>query len=265
MENDPLLIEKKGYVCTLIMNRPRKRNSLSPGLLIQLCRTLEDLDRAGDARAIVLRGAGDQSFSSGYEIEALPTDVPPEMQDQLLARNPLESTIAAILNYPYPVIAMINGSAFGGGCELAACCDLRVAAEDILMAMPPAKLGLVYSLNGLLRFVQNLGLPATRELFYTGRRFDTRRLREFGLVDYVLPRDQLESFTYELAEEIAGNAPLSIKGTKKILGMISRSFRLPEEDVQTAQMMAAQAFNSEDLKEGQRAFKEKRKPVWKGQ
>ena len=186
------------------------------------------------------------------------------MQDQHVRLNPLETAISAILNYPYPVIAMINGVAFGGGCELAVCCDLRVAADDIFMGMPPAKLGVVYSYIGLARFVQNIGFPATRELFYTGRRFDTQRLRELGLVDYAVPRNQLESFTYGLAGEIAANAPLSIKGTKRILGMLSRASALSEEDAETAHRIRIQAFNSEDIKEGQQAFREKRKPVWKG-
>ena len=142
--------------------------------------------------------------------------------------------------------------------------ELRVAADDIFMGMPPAKLGVVYSHIGLARFVQNIGFPATRELFYTGRRFDAQRLMDLGLVDYAIPRNQLESFTYGLAGEIAANAPLSIKGTKRILGMPSRAVALAEEDTETAYRLRIQAFNSEDLKEGQRAFKEKRKPVWKG-
>jgi enoyl-CoA hydratase len=264
MENDPLLVKKAGSVCTLIINRPQKRNSLSPDLLIRLCCALEELAKADDIHAIVLRGTGDQAFSSGYDIGAIPTEIPPERRDELVTRNPLENAIDAVLNYPYPIIAMINGSAFGAGCELAVCCDLRIAADDIVMGMTPAKLGVVYSASGLLRFVHNLGLPATRELFYTGRHFDAQRLRELGLVDYAVPRDQLEPFTYKLAEEIASNAPLSIKGTKRILGMFLRSFKLSESDFEEAQTIAARALNSQDLIEGRRAFKEKRKPIWKG-
>lgn len=264
MEDDPLLVSKEGHVCTLVINRPHKRNALTPGLLGTLCRLLGELGQTDDIRAIILRGKGEQAFSSGYDIGALPTGLPAEEQDQQIRHNPLEMAVNAILTYPYPVIAMINGVAFGGGCELAACCDLRVAADDIFMGMPPAKLGVVYSHIGLARFVQNIGFPATRELFYTGRRFGAQRLRELGLVDYAVPRNQLESFTCGLAAEIAANAPLSIRGTKRILGMLSRASALSEEDAETARRLVTQAFNSEDLKEGQQAFKEKRKPIWKG-
>jgi enoyl-CoA hydratase len=259
-----LLMEKKGYVHTLVLNRPEKRNSLSPDLLIRIHRALDDLSKGEDARAIVIRGSGNRAFSSGYDIAAIPTEASPEIEERLKDQNPLQLALKSVMDYPYPVIAMLNGYAFGAGCELAVCCDLRIAADDIRMGMPPAKLGLVYPLSGLIRFVQILGLPATKELFFSGRYFDAKRVREMGLVDYLLPREELESFTYALAEEIAGNAPLSIKGTKRILGMVSRSFKMSDEDFTEAEKIVAEAFNSQDLKEGQTAFLEKRRPVFKG-
>ncbi|MFH1091415.1 MAG: enoyl-CoA hydratase-related protein [Pseudomonadota bacterium] len=264
MEDNILLIERKGHVCTLTLNRPAKRNSLSPDLLIKLHQTLDDFGQGDDVRAVVIRGAGDKAFSSGYDIAAIPTDVPPEVQERLREQSPLELAINSVINYPYPVIAMLNGYAFGAGCELAVCCDLRVAVDDVRMGMPPAKLGLVYPLWGLMRFVQIVGFPGTKELFFTGRYFDAPRVKEMGLINYLLPRAELETFTYALAEEIAANAPLSVKGTKRILGLLARSFKISDQALGEAEEVLAQAFNSEDLKEGQRAFMEKRRPVFKG-
>jgi enoyl-CoA hydratase len=264
MSTDILWIERKERVVTLVLNRPEKRNSLSPDLLIRLHQTLEDLKREDAARVVVIRGVGDKAFSSGYDIAAIPTEISPEIQERLKNQNPLELAIHSVTHFPYPIIALLNGYAFGAGCELAVCCDLRIGADDIRMGMPPAKLGLVYPLPGLIRFVQIIGLPNTRELFFTGRYYPAQRAKEMGLVHYLLPRGELESFTYVMAEEMAANAPLSIKGTKRILNLLSQAFTLSDQDLREANTLLAQAFNSEDLKEGQMAFLQKRKPAFKG-
>jgi len=259
-----LLVEKKDRVGTLVLNRPEKRNALSPDLLIRIHQTLEDFAQEDTIRAVVIRGVGDQAFSSGYDIAAIPTEVSPKTQEKLRQQNPLELALDSVINFPYPVIALLNGYAFGAGCELAVCCDLRIGADDIRMGMPPAKLGLVYPLAGLMRFVQTMGFPKAREVFFTGRYYSAGRAKEMGLVDYLLPRPEVESFAYEMAEEIAGNSPLSVKGTKRILNLLSQSFTLSDEDRREANKITAQAFNSEDLKEAQTAFLQKRKPEFKG-
>jgi len=259
-----LIVEKKDRVATLILNRPEKRNSLSPDLLIRIHQTLDEFVQEDRVRVVVIRGVGDKAFSSGYDIAAIPTEVSPEVQEKLKRQNPLELAIHSVVNFPYPVIALLNGYAFGAGCELAVCCDLRIGADDIRMGMPPAKLGLVYPLSGLMRFVQIIGLPNTRELFFTGRYYSAQRAKEMGLVNYLLPRQEVESFTYEMAAEMAGNAPLSVKGTKRILNLLSQSITLSDQGLQEAHELVAQAFNSEDLKEGQTAFLQKRKPEFKG-
>ena len=264
MATDLVLVEKKGFVGTLTLNRPEKRNALSPDLLIQLCRILDEFGRSDEVRAVVIRGAGDRAFSSGYDITALPAEVPPEIRGRLRDENYLDLAIESIGRYPFPVIAMLNGDAFGGGCELAVSCDLRIAADDIRMGMPPARLGLVYPLNGLVRFVQILGFPAVKELFFSGRYYQAPRIQELGLVHYLQPPDQLEAFTFELTDEIAGHAPLSIKGTKRILNILQRSWSLSEEDRREIDGIVLEALRSEDHKEGKRAFLEKRRPVFHG-
>ena len=263
--NDRILVTKREKrVCTLILNRPEKKNSLSPELVAILLKTFEDLAADDTVRTVVIRGFGDQAFCSGYDIRSLPTNTSDDVRDRLKTLNPVEELFNKIVNFPYPVIAMINGLAFGAGCELTVCCDIRIGADDIKMGMPPAKLGLAYPWTGLQRFVQVLGLKSTREIFYTARTYKGERLKEIGLVDYLVPCENLEAFTYQMATEIAANAPLALKGTKRILNLLLNTSQLPEKFHKEAESVTAAAFLSDDLKEGRLAFLEKRKPIFKG-
>jgi len=263
-EDNILFVETKGYVSTLTLNRPHKRNALSPDLLIKLHQTFQEIGQNDKVRTIVLKGAGDKAFSAGYDIAAITTNIPEDPEDRLKEENSLDLAISGIQAYPYPVIAMLNGHAFGAGCELAASCDIRIAADDIKMGIPAAKLGLVYPLRGLMQYVQTIGFSFTSELLFTGRPIDAARALDIGLINYALPRAELETFTDDMAREIAGNAPLAGKGTKRILGLIRQSFNMPEDHLKEAETIIARTFNSEDLKEGQAAFLEKRKPVFQG-
>ena len=265
MENKLLLVERKNNVCTLVLNRPGKQNSLSPELIDRLLQILETSSNDDNVRTVVLRGVGDKAFCAGYDIKSLPTRRGGDVTKALERVSPVEALFQRILNFPYPVIAMINGVAFGAGCELATCCDICIAADDIRMGMPPAKLGLVYPWTGLQRFIQTIGLRSTRELFFSGRFYEGIRLKEIGLADYLVPRKELEMVTYNLAEEIAGNAPLALKGTKHIINLLLQSDRMTPENQIEAESIIEAAFNSQDLKEGQSAFLGKRKPKFKGE
>jgi len=264
MEQNLLLTQKRECVFTITFNRPERRNALSPLLLYQLSELLGQLKKEDEIRCIVLRGAGDKAFSSGYDIMAIPTDVSPEVMEALRKKNPLQTALEAIEDFPYPVIAMINGVAFGAGCELAVACDIRIAVDATRLGMPPAKLGLIYMPAGIMRFVNAVGMANTKEIFFVGRYFPASRAKEMGLVHYLLPADQLESFTEEMAREISGNAPLSLKGMKFIFNTCLKFQKIEPDDMKAIEMLVGQAFNSEDLKEGQKAFLEKRKPVFKG-
>jgi enoyl-CoA hydratase/carnithine racemase len=262
-DSDVLLIERKENISTLTINRPDKRNSLTPEILLNIHKELGEYAKGDDVRAVIIRGIGDVAFSSGYDIRAIPTRDTPELERNAGNKNYLEMAQDSIVNFPYPVIAMLNGYAFGGGCELAISCDIRIGADDIRMGMPPAKLGLIYSVNGLMRFIRVVGWGRTKEIFFTGRYYDAERVKEFGMVDYLLPRSELQHFTYELANEIAGNSPLSLKGTKRILNMIAKQ-SLNEQDQKEANKLIGESFASDDLKEGQMAFLQKRQAVFKG-
>jgi enoyl-CoA hydratase/carnithine racemase len=212
----------------------------------------------------VITGSGEKAFCSGFDVRSIPTEVTAENAIALRNRNPLEQMLNIVKNYPYPTIAMLNGHAMGAGFNMAMCCDIRIAADDVRMSIPPAKLGLVYHPEGIKQVVEALGMPHAREVFFTGRLYSAEDVREMGLVHHSVPKSKLSSITYELAEEIAANAPLSLKGIKRILNMFGNSMALSEENMKEAAALIAQAFNSADLKEGQLAFIQKRKPDFKG-
>ena len=264
MSTEQLLVEKKGHVLTVVLNRPEKRNALTPDMLILLHETLKQASEDDEIRAVVIRGQGDKAFSSGYDVTAIPTRVSPELKALLDKKSPFELALDSIINFPYPVIAMLNGYAFGGACDLAVSCDLRIAADDIQMGMVPARLGMVYFPDGIQRFIRTIGWPNTKEMFFTARRYKADKLKEMGLVNTLVPRQDLQTFTYGLAEEIAQNAPLSLKGIKRIMNLIASSESLDAPALEEARQLIEKGLSSQDLKEGQTAFLEKRKPNFKG-
>lgn len=264
MVEKPLLIERKDSVVTLILNRPAKKNSLSPELVELFLKTLEDLAGDDRVRVLVIRGSGDKAFCSGYDLRALPTKASDDVRGKLQTLNPVEALFEAVVNFPYPVIALINGVAFGAGCELAICCDIRIGTDDTRIGMPPAKLGLVYPFRGLRRFIQTIGVASCREMFFTGRTYQGARLKELGLLNYLVSADEIESFTFDMAAEIAANAPLALRGTKRVINLLLQSNSLDASSATEAEILTEAAFLSEDLKEGRLAFLEKRKPRFKG-
>lgn len=268
MAKDMLLVERKGRVGALLLNSPKKRNALNAGRLLEIRQELRRFSEDDSIRTVIIRGAGEEAFCSGYDIGALTGDKGEAANPSARESNafaPFEKTVEAIADYPYPVIAMLNGYAFGGGCELAVACDLRVGGEHIRMGMTPARIGMIYTPKGLLRFIRTIGLSKTKEIFFTGRTYDAWAAKEMGLLDYLVPSADLERFTYDLADEIAGNAPLSLRGIKRILNLILRSDdRMDPDGVKEAEQIVAGVLQSRDLKEGQAAFLEKRSPQFRG-
>ncbi len=264
MEGQYLLIEKKDRVCTITLNRPEKRNALSPTLLLELTNLLQELKKEDEIRCVVIRGNGEKAFSAGYDISDLPVNVSPEISEAARTDNPLDNGMKAVIDFPYPVIAMINGLAYGAGCELAVTCDIRIAASHARFSMPPAKIGIVYRWKGIMKFIDVIGLANAKEMFFTGRAYEASQAREMGLVHHVLPHDQLVAFTCKMAQEIAENAPLSLKALKTIFNLFQDERRVSPDDAREVEDLRDEAYRSEDVKEGQQAFREKRKPVFKG-
>ena len=264
MGTSELLIEKNGYIATLTINRPDQKNILTPELLVEIHLTMEKWAADDTVRAVVVTGGSSRVFSAGYDIGAIPVNVDPEIKELLKKNNPFDLALSSIRNFPYPVIAMLNGHMFGGGLNLAIACDIRIGTDDIKAGMPPAKLGLVYPAAGLQQFVEVLGMARTREIFLTGKTYRGSKVKAMGLVDHLVQRGDLLQRTYDMAAEIAGNAPLAIKGIKKMLNMFGERMTLDIAFLEEAEKLVAKALNSEDIKEGRAAFLDKRKPVFKG-
>jgi enoyl-CoA hydratase/carnithine racemase len=260
MAGELLLDRPADGVLRLTISNPAKRNALDHAILDAIAAVLDDI---GDARVVLLTGAGGM-FSSGYDIGDIPDDVFAQEAERLVA-HPFAAALEALESCEVPTVAALPGHTIGGGLELALACDLRVAADGILLGMPPAKLGLVYSHTGLRRFLQAIGAPRTRELFLTARNVDARTALDWGLVNQVVGASDLEGAALDLAEDLAANAPLSLRGNKRaIRELLAADGRLdPEVERELIELREA-SFQSEDLREGVRAFGQKRPARWKG-
>jgi len=258
---DELLVEEKESICTLTLNRPEKRNLTTPKMLLQLDSALKMLEDEGRVKCVVIRGAGEKAFSSGYDISAIGEN---DMMRDYEGNHPLIIAARSIENFPYPVIAMMNGHAFGAGLELAVTCDMRICVKGAMLGMPPAKLGVIYTFSGIRKFLNLIGFGNTKELFLVGKAIDSTKAEKVGLVNYIKPREELEEFTYSLAKEIAENAPLSMKTMKFVINKWQQNQNLEDIDVHELKDLILKVQSSRDYKEGQKAFAEKRKPGFKG-
>jgi enoyl-CoA hydratase/carnithine racemase len=252
-------------VARLAIANPAKRNALDHPILDAIAATLAELAGAQSrVRCLILTGT-DGMFSAGYDIGEIPDAEFEERAERLIA-HPFTAAIDALAAFPYPTLAALPGHTIGGGLELALACDLRVAAEGIKLGMPPAKLGLVYSHMGLRRFLDAIGAPRTRELFLLGRYVDAATALDWGLVNRVTLSEELEAVAFDLAGEMAGNAPLAQRGNKRVLAaLLSAEGELPEDLERELIELRRASFASRDMREGMRAFAEKRSPQWRGE
>jgi enoyl-CoA hydratase/carnithine racemase len=247
-------------VLRLAISNPQKRNALDHEILGAITEQLASLD---GVRCVMLTGSGGM-FSSGYDIGELSPEVFAERAEKLVA-HPFCNALAALDAADVPTLAVLAGPTIGGGLELAVACDLRLASDHIKLGMPPAKLGLIYSHTGLRRFLDAIGEPRTRELFLLGRYIDAETAESWGLVNWVVEQDELETTALELATQLAGNSPLSMAGNKRVLRELLHAEGALDPDVEREMLaLRASSFRSQDLLEGVMAFAQKRTPSWKG-
>ena len=252
--------EPESGVRVLTIENEAKRNAVDPALLDEIRVAAEAAEGEG-VRCLVLTGAGSQAFCAGYDLKLLQAGA--GRPEDRLPDDVLQQAALALERAGPPVIAAVNGHAFGAGAELAATCDLRVASGNARIAMPPAKLGIVYAPAGLQRFVELVGVSWTRRLFYTGEVIDARKACEIGLVDELVPEGEALPKALELASRIARNAPLAVQGMKRILSLMRRR-ELPAAAVAEVEALRRASFSSEDAKEGIAAVLERRVPSFKG-
>jgi enoyl-CoA hydratase/carnithine racemase len=260
-----LIDEPVAGVVRLTISNPAKRNALDHPILDAIAVTLAELSspEAG-TRCVVITGAHGM-FSAGYDIGEIPDEEFEERAERLVA-HPFTEAIEALEAFPYPTLAVLPGHTIGGGLELALACDLRVAKDAIKLGMPPAKLGLVYSHTGLRRFIDAIGAARTRELFLLGRYIDAPTALAWGLVNRVAPAEGLEALALDLASELAGNAPLSQLGNKRVIAaLLHAEAELPRDVEEELIELRRASFASKDMREGMKAFAEKRPARWSGE
>jgi len=258
-----LLDEPAEGVARLTISNPEKRNALDHPILDAIGAALGELCApAANVRCVLVTGAHGM-FSSGYDIGEIP-DEDFEQEAERLVAHPFTQAIEALEAFPFPTLAALPGHTIGGGLELALACDLRVARQGIRLGMPPAKLGLVYSHTGLRRFIDAIGAARTRELFLLGSYVDADTALAWGLVNRVAADGELDAVALALARELAGNAPLSQRGNKRVIAaLLAAEGELPHEVERELTELRRASFASADLREGMRAFAERRPPRWR--
>lgn len=248
-------------VGTICLDHEAKRNALSEMLVNEVIAVLAQFVRRG-VRCAVLRAApGVKVWSAGHDVSELPESG----HDPLAWRDPLRHLVRELENFPAPIIAMIEGSVWGGACETVLACDLIVATPEVTFAATPAKHSVPYNVSGLLTFLNAAQIHIAKEMLFTAQPIPAARLERMGIINHVASATEIENFTYATASTIAQNAPLSISVMKEQLRILAGAHTMSPNDFERIQGLRRVVYNSSDYSEGIRAFKEKRKPQFKGQ
>ncbi len=255
---ETLLFEQRDRVGIITINRPDKRNALNIKTREEGAALLDELRNDDSVGLVVITGAGDKAFIAGADIAEFAGRTASMQRDVMTGR----SLFTAIDTFPKPIIAMINGYCLGGGCELALACDIRIASEKASFGQPEINLGIIPGGGGTQRLTRLVGEGKAMELILTGEIIDARTAFSIGLVNHVVPADQLESKTLEIANRIAEKGPISVRLAKEAVKLASRSNL--DEGLRREVDLFALCFSTEDKDEGVQAFLEKRKPAFKG-
>ena len=258
---EKMIAQKEGAIGWMTFNNPARRNAISVAMWEAVPVILDDFEQDDAIKVIVLKGAGDQAFISGADIS--------EFEQQRASTEAVgryeelaESAGKRLKECPKPVVAMIRGYCVGGGVGVALGCDIRIAGEGAKFAIPAARLGLGYRFSGIQTLVNVVGPSYAKEIFFTAKRYGSEEALRMGLVNKVVPDDQLEAAVRDYCDTIAENAPLTIRSVKEIVGELTKTSK--DVDREFCERSMRRCFESEDYIEGRRAFMEKRKPVFRG-
>lgn len=255
-----IITSVKDSIGTIVLNNLPKRDALSATLLEEMTTALAAMVGL-EVRVVILRTPpGTRVWSAGHDVHELPRSG----RDPLHYNDPLRRAVRTIQEHPHPVIAMIEGGVWGGACELVLSCDLVIASTEATFTITPARLGVPYNLSGILNFMRSASLPIIKEAFFTAQPIAADRAMLADFVNCVLPVEQLEDFTYNLAKQIAQNSPLVVSTIKEELRVLSEAAPLNPEAFERVQALRRRVYDSQDYQEGIQAFLEKRKPNFVG-
>lgn len=261
--DNEVLVERDGHVMIVTINRPDARNACNLAVWLGVGEALEEADADPEIRVVVVTGAGDKSFCAGADLRAI------SRGESVTPDDPAKLAwgFAGLANHAIskPIIGAVNGAALGGGSEVALACDLVVAAENAKFGLPEVKVGLIAAAGGVFRLPRQIPIKQAMEMILTGQPIDAERALELGFINRVVPLADLMPTAMELAHEIASNAPLAVQASKRIaLAIADGAFSREDADWQVNARDVAMLSQSEDAREGPRAFMEKRAPQWKG-
>ena len=259
--SERIVAEKQGPIGWLTFNNPARRNAVSIDMWEAIPKALDRFEQDPEVRVIVLKGEGDKAFVSGADVSQY--EKQRSSAEGIQHYEEIAGRVAERLqSCDKVIIAMIRGYCLGAGVNIALCCDLRIAAEDAKLGIPAAKLGLGYRAASLKNLIDTVGPAYAREVLITGRQFSAEEAKTMGLVHRVAPVAELEALTLEYCATISGNAPLTIRASKRIVRELLKSGAAI--DAEACAALVKQCFDSQDYIEGRRAFMEKRKPVFQG-
>ncbi|MFD0771716.1 enoyl-CoA hydratase [Bacillus sp. CGMCC 1.60114] len=248
------------HIVKVTLNRERQANALSLALLEELQETLSRINEENDVRVVMITGAGAKAFCAGADLKERANMNEEQVRH---AVGMIRSTMDMVEQLSQPVIAVINGIALGGGTELSLACDIRIASETASLGLTETSLAIIPGAGGTQRLPRLIGIGRAKELIYTARRISSAEAKEYGLVEHVVPAEELEEKALEIAKQIAKNGPIAVRLAKEAItnGM--------QVDLQTGLQMERQAYegviHTKDRLEGLQAFREKRKPIYKGE
>jgi len=267
-EYSGLIFEKKGNVAYIKLNKPKTLNAISYDMFDSLNQLFDDMDQDREVWGVILTGEGDRSFCSGADLKGAAGDgrsafdyFPPEANRDM--RRYIHYTFNHITYFERPTIAAINGYALGGGAELAACCDIRIASSNAQIGYPEVKIGGIAAYTGVTRAVRIMNISSAKEMLFTGEKYDAQEALRLGFVSRVVEQDKLMSTCEDLMAKIVDKGPIGVKYTKI---MADRCLEMSvDASLEFERAIVGITSESKDFLEGTTAFREKRKPVFKNE